>query len=253
MITNEIFLSYNQLDRSQSLPTIIVIIVTIAFFQFQNKNRCLFLHCRKQERRADPYKRIAITLQTFGVIITLAGLLTFLCGIVVDWAKTFPLGDLTDRMVILRICGLVIIVIGVLLISASYLLYHKNDTGNMSVSKEQIILNIAPPDKQHTNFRNIRRISKAVNNSMILLAAVSVLAFCVGFINGWAETLPIRINSATKKVVGTLGIVGVVLSVTIMSISEITSTWLTKNILEAQLTAKNSHISFPTEICTSIT
>lgn len=196
---------------------------------------------RKKKEQADPYKRLARTIEPFGFLALVGGFLTCCCGYVAEWARTFPLGDITAHTIQLRICGVSALVVAIILLSASHLLYYKNQ---YKKPKERLNykraakgkVQQAPRTRNYQNDRKIQLIRTVTSADStfwlgMLLCVFSLLLFFIGYISEWANTFPIRLESGSRQVCGILGIIGQVLSIIIMWAADAISTWIETNVL----------------------
>ena len=166
----------------------------------------------------------------------LAGYLACCCGSIAEWAKTFPLGDLTHWMPWLKMGGIATLLVGVLLQAICNLLYYWNDTGPL----EKYLKNEPATERRTTSeqtvckkiqkLKGFRRITDYVFYASMLTSLGSLLPFFVGYISDWATQYPIEISSGQRRVAGIVGICGLILSVVAMWISDMIATWLAMHV-----------------------
>lgn len=182
-------------------------------------------HFRQRREHADPYKRKSKLIQSLAIWTICVGMLICCCGFMVGWAKSFPLGDISPFMPWMQVIGVAVLLGGVILMSMAHLLYHKNDTMGVHRPTRAIEEPILCKSKSATTC--IKTMSDGVFSLGFLALAVSLLAFCIGYISDWASQSPVKITDGQRKVIGVIGIGGMVGSILTMWATDLISAWIT--------------------------
>lgn len=161
-----------------------------------------------------------------------------------EWAATFPLGDLTPWMFWCRIAGIALLLTGIIILTASKLIYSARETGTWQdpyMPYKVITKKMADARKSELSPGNS---AKVFSNLSFYLATIGLVAcvlfFCVGFINGWAETYPgAKITQLERDIAGYLGIWGTAFCIFVMMVSDSVHVWIVNHIELKQ--PKNPH------------
>ena len=174
-------------------------------------------------------------MQPWGILSCFLGFLAGCTGSVVEWASTFPLGNLTPWMFWCRIIGVTLLIIGTIILIASRLINSAKEPGTWSDPwiPYKVVTKLTPkPNAPQPSFiSKVKRLSTVTFSLACLGLVACLLFFCIGFINRWAETYPgAKISELERVIAGQIGIWGTVFCVTVMVIADCVHAWIVHHI-----------------------